>query len=212
MGAESSSVPPRCHPGTGGPRSAALGRVRYAARWTGQEVTMRFPQSGRPVADVVDELAAKRRRDVRWQDGRAFGLVFDGGSGAHEAAERASLLYLHDNALNTRAFPSLGEIQSEVVGWTADLLHGGADAAGFLTSGGTESILCAVLAARERARAERGVEHGAIVLAESAHAAFHKAAHLFGLRVRKVPVKPDWTADVAAMGRAVDGDTVLLVA
>lgn len=173
---------------------------------------MDFPPSGRPMADVLGELAAKRHRDLRWQDGRAFGLVFDGGHSVHEVAQQAALLYLHDNALNTKAFPSLGEIQSEVVSWTAQLLHGDADAAGFLTSGGTESILCAVLAARERARTERGIEHGEIVLADSAHAAFHKAAHLFGLSVRKVEVKADWTADVTAMRRAVSRNTVLLVA
>lgn len=68
-----------------------------------------------------------------------------------------------------------------------------------------------MLAARERARAERGIERGEIVLPESAHAAFHKAAHLFGLTVRKTPVCADWTADVSAMAREVNRNTVLLV-
>jgi sphinganine-1-phosphate aldolase len=172
---------------------------------------MTFPQQGRPVADVVADLREKRRNDVKWQDGRAFGMIYNGGPSVHEVAEQAAALYLHENALNTKAFPSLGEIQAEVVGWTADLLHGPASAAGFLTSGGTESILCAVLAARERARAERGIEHGEIVLPESAHAAFHKGAHLFGLTVRKTPVLPDWTADVDAMADSVGPNTVLVV-
>ncbi len=172
---------------------------------------MTFPESGRPVADVIAELQDKRRNDVKWQEGRAFGMVYDGGPSVHEVAERAAALYLHENALNTKAFPSLGEIQSEIVRWTAGLLHGDGDVAGFLTSGGTESILCGVLAARERGRKERGIERGEIVLAESAHAAFHKAAHLFGLTVRKVPVNDDWTADVDAMAEAVGPDTVLVV-
>jgi len=81
-----------------------------------------------------------------------------------------------------------------------------------MTSGGTESIQCAVLAARERGRAERGVEHGSIVVAESAHAAFHKSAHLFGMPIVKVPVRDDFTADVDAMASAVDERTVLVVA
>ncbi|MEZ5167746.1 MAG: hypothetical protein R2695_15140 [Acidimicrobiales bacterium] len=126
-------------------------------------------QAGRPVDDVIADLEAKRHGDVRWADGRAFGMVYDGGPGVHEAAERAARLYLHENALNTKAFPSLGAIQSEVVGWTAGLLNG-PGAAGFLTSGGTESILCAVKAARERARAERGIDSPEMIVAESAHA------------------------------------------
>ena len=170
-----------------------------------------FARHGRPVDDVIEELAAKRDHDVAWRDGRTFGLVFDGGPGVHEAAERAALLYLHENALNTQAFRSLGQIQSEVVGWTADLLHGPEGTAGFLTSGGTETILCAVKAARERGRAERGITEPEMVLPESAHAAFHKAAHLFGLTTRVTPVRPDWTADVDAMAEVVGERTVLVV-
>ena len=171
-----------------------------------------FPDSGTPVDEVVRELDAKRDNDVRWAEGRTFGLVFDGGDEVRDVAERAARLFLHENALNTSAFPSLGEIQSELCGWTADLLHGPPETAGFLTSGGTESILCAVEAARERARAERSVAEPEIVLAESAHAAFHKGAHLFGLRTRVVPVTDDWTVDLDAMADAVGPNTALVVA
>ncbi|MEM1232409.1 MAG: aminotransferase class V-fold PLP-dependent enzyme [Pseudomonadota bacterium] len=172
---------------------------------------MAFNQQGRPVAEVIDALKAKREQDVRWEDGQAFGMIYSGGPSVHEVAEQAARLYLHENALNTKAFPSLGSIQSECVRWTADLLNGPASVSGFLTSGGTESILCAVLAARERAEAERGVHGGNIVLPESAHAAFHKAAHLFGLEIRKTAVRADWTADVDAMGECIDDKTVLVV-
>jgi len=170
-----------------------------------------LPQGGRPVDEVIAELVDKRSGDVRWEDGRTFGMVYDGGPGVREAAERAAALYLHENALNTVAFPSLGSIQAEVVSWTAGLLHGPSTAAGFLTSGGTESILCAVKAARERAKAERGITSPEMIVAESAHAAFHKAAHLFGLTLHKVPVGDDWRADVGAMAALVNDDTVLLV-
>ena len=172
---------------------------------------MDLPQHGRNADDVIADLRAKRVGDARWQDGRTFGLVFDGGPGVHDVAEQAALMYLHENALNPMAFPSLGQIQSEVVEWTAGLLHGPDTAAGFLTSGGTESIQCAVLAARERGRAERGIEFGEIVVAESAHAAFHKSAHMYGMPIHTLPVRNDWTADVDAMAEAVTDRTVLVV-
>jgi len=168
-------------------------------------------KQGRPADEVIAELHTKRDRDVRWEDGRAFGMVYDGGPEVRQVAERAAELFLHENALNTKAFPSLRDIQSEVVGWTADLLHGPDTASGFLTSGGTESILVAVKAARERGRAERGLTDPNIVLPISAHAAFHKGAHLFGLEIRKAPVLDDWTADVDAMADLVDENTALVV-
>jgi sphinganine-1-phosphate aldolase len=170
-----------------------------------------MPSAGRPANEVIADLAAKRDNDVRWEDGRTFGMVYDGGPEVREVAERAAAMYLHENALNTFAFPSLRDIQSEVVGWTADLLHGPDTTAGFLTSGGTESILCAVKAARERARVERDVTEPEMVVARSAHAAFHKAAHLFGLTVRAAPVRADWSADVQAMADLVNENTALIV-
>ncbi len=172
---------------------------------------MKFSQNGAKPEDVIRELTDKRSGDVKWQDGRTFGLVFNGGPSVHAVAEEAAKLFLHENALNPMAFPSLAEIEQDVVGWTADLLSGGDEASGFLSSGGTESILNGVLAARERAEKERGVTEGEIVLAESAHAAFHKAAHMFRLKIRKSPVKPDWTADVEAMAKDVNDKTVLIV-
>jgi len=171
-----------------------------------------FPVTGTPVDEVVRDLDALRGKDVRWAEGRTFGLVFDGGPEVRQVAEEAARLFLHENALNTSAFPSLGEIQAELCAWTADLLHGPPETAGFLTSGGTESILCAVEAARERAAAERNVVDPEIVLARSAHAAFHKAAHLFGLRTRVVPVTDDWTADVDAVADSIGPSTALVVA
>ena len=170
-----------------------------------------LPSIGRPADEVMADLTTKRSDDVRWADGRTFGLVFDGGEDVRAVAEQAARLYLHENALNTLAFPSLGSIQSEICGWTSDLLNG-SRAAGFLTSGGTESILCAVLAARDRALAERGVTEPELVLPISAHAAFHKGAHMFGLRTRTVPVTDEWTTDLDAMADAVGPDTALVVA
>jgi len=172
---------------------------------------MSLPERGKPASEILSALRAKRARDARWREGRTFGMVYDGGAEVHEIAEAVAREFLHENALNTRAFPSLGEIQSEVCGWTASLLHGDANVAGFLTSGGTESILCAVKAARERARAERGIETPELVLPNSAHAAFHKAAHYFGLRVHCVPVRDDYRADVAAMAACVNANTALVV-
>lgn len=172
---------------------------------------MTFDGPGRPIDEVLSDLESKRGRDVRWDQGRTFGLVFDGGPSVREVADKAASMFLHENALNTQAFPSLAQIQSEVVGWTSDLLNGPDSAAGFLTSGGTESILCAVKAARERGRSERGVTAPELVIPASGHAAFHKGAHLFGLTVRSVPVLDDWTADVDTMAGQVNENTVLVV-
>ncbi len=51
-----------------------------------------------------------------------------------------------------------------------------------------------------------------MVLPATAHAAFHKAAHYFGVEAVLVPVGADFRADAAAMAAAIDDRTVLVVA
>jgi sphinganine-1-phosphate aldolase len=169
-----------------------------------------LPARGMSKDEILAALDAKRVHDARWQEGRTFGMVYDGGPSVHDVAEAVALRFLHDNALNTFAFPSLGEIQSEVCAAAAALFHGDT-AAGFMTSGGTESILMAVKSARERGRTERDVTTPEMVIPTSAHAAFHKAAHYFDVLVHKVPVRDDWRADVDAMAKLVNENTVLVV-
>jgi glutamate/tyrosine decarboxylase-like PLP-dependent enzyme len=82
-----------------------------------------------------------------------------------------------------------------------------------MTSGGTESILMAVKAARDQFRHDktRGIAPN-VVLPASAHAAFEKAGAYFGVEMRRVPVRPDWRADAEAMCAAADDRTIMFVA
>ena len=54
-----------------------------------------------------------------------------------------------------------------------------------MTSGGTESILTAVKASRDYMCHARGIKHPEMVIAQSAHAAFFKAAEYFKIRLIK---------------------------
>ena len=176
-----------------------------------QSPAMPLPTAGEPADEVVAALQSMRAGDVDWKAGRAFTLAYFAGQETHDLAARVFGSFMTDNALNTDAFPSLRRIQAEVVEIVSGWLGAGPDAAGFMTSGGTESILLAVKAARERGRAERTITTPNIVLPTSAHAAFEKGAYYFGVASRRVPVRDDWRADVDAMAEAIDDDTVLVV-
>ena len=152
-----------------------------------------------------------RARDVRWREGRAFSLAYNAGPDALAVAEEAYRRFSGENALSTDAFPSLKQIQAEVVAMAGVWLGATPNSAGFMTSGGTESILMAVKAARDRLLAERQIRQPNMVLPTSAHAAFAKAGAYFGVEVRRVAVGPDWRADVSAMRNCVDKNTVLIV-
>ena len=170
-----------------------------------------MPPKGWSAVDVFEGLEAMRTRDVRWREGRAFSLAYHAGAEALAVAEEAYRRFSGENALSTDAFPSLKQIQAEVVAMAGVWLGATPSSAGFMTSGGTESILMAVKAARDRLLAERQIRQPNMVMPTSAHAAFAKAGAYFGVEVRRVVVGSDWRADVAAMQSQVDKNTVLIV-
>jgi glutamate/tyrosine decarboxylase-like PLP-dependent enzyme len=98
-------------------------------------------------------MKALRQKDVKWKEGRVFSLVFYAGQDITELLQEAYLLFFSENGLNPTAFPSLRELETQVVAMTASLLGGDEQVVGTMTSGGTESILMAVKTAREWARA-----------------------------------------------------------
>ena len=172
---------------------------------------MPLRDTGSTHEQTLASLRAMQAHDVRWREGRAFTLAYHGGDDVVAIAEEAYRMFSGDNALNTDAFPSLRAIQAEVVDIALGWLGGGPGAAGFMTSGGTESILLAVKGSRERGRKERAITSPNIVLPTSAHAAFEKGCFYFGLESRRIAVGDDWRADPDAMADAVDENTVLIV-
>jgi glutamate/tyrosine decarboxylase-like PLP-dependent enzyme len=178
---------------------------------------MPLPEHGRPVEDVLADLDDLAVDDKDFRAGRTFGLVFHVDEAFEHAIQAAHDRFLWHNALSVDAFPSLRRMQADVVDIATALLGGdavraeGGQAAGCMTSGGTESILLAVEAAKVRGHRERGIEQPNVVLPMSAHAAFDKACGYFGLEPRRIAVRADFRADVDAMADAVDDDTVLLV-
>ena len=169
-----------------------------------------LPAHGWSPAETLERLEALRRDDVRWKDGRVFSLAYYASPEAHELATEAYRRFSGENALNVDAFPSLRTMQADVLSIVAGWMGAPRSARGFFSSGGTESILMAVKAARDQFRRDKTRPN--VVLPTSAHAAFEKAGAYFGVEMRRVPVRDDWRADAAAMARAIDDQTVMLVA
>jgi glutamate/tyrosine decarboxylase-like PLP-dependent enzyme len=161
--------------------------------------------------DILAELRSLRAADLPTHGGRTLAYVYDSGlAGVDELAASAHALASSANGLDPTAFPSLLRMENDLVAAAADLLGGSAETVGSVTSGGTESCMLSVLAARD-ARPETGSPN--VVLPATAHAAFHKAAHFFGVRAISVPVDSStFRADPVAMAAAIDESTVLVVA
>lgn len=175
---------------------------------------MGFPEHGTPADTLLAELGALKTNDIDWKGGRSPLFVFKASDAVSEIGRAAFNAYFDENALGgKRAFKSVGHMEAEVVAMALDLFKAPAGGAGAMTTGGTESIVLAVKTARDFGRRERGLSGRKlnIVLPETAHPAFDKAALLMDLVVRRVPVAADLGADVEAMARAADGETIMIV-
>ena len=174
---------------------------------------MKIPTTGRARDEILADLRAKSAGDTKWREGRVFSLVYHAGEEHDELLRRAHALYASTNLLNPMAFTSLKQMEREIIEMAADLFHGAASCVGTVTSGGTESILCAVAAYRDRARRKRPwIVWPELVVPTTIHPAFDKAAHYFGVKLVKVPVGPDFRADVKAMAKAITWKTIGLCA
>ncbi|MFC9969681.1 pyridoxal phosphate-dependent decarboxylase family protein [Spirillospora sp. NPDC127200] len=170
-----------------------------------------LPETGRAADDLLADLARLRAGDLPVRGGKVTAYVYDTGRpDVHDAAARAYLETLEVNGLDPTAFPSIVALERQVLAAVAERLGGSAATPGVFTSGGTESIMLAVKAARD-ARPVGGRPQ--VVVPSSAHPAFHKAAHYLGLEITPVPVDPaTFRADPAAMAAALTDRTVLVVA
>lgn len=170
-----------------------------------------IPAAGRARADIMADLAARKAGDRDWRRGRLAVYFYWLDEELERVQQEAYLAYWTENNLGQRAYPSLKSLEDEVIGMALSLLGGGPSAGGTFTSGGSESIFLAMMAARNKARAQRGVARPNIVLPNSAHLTFDRAAEALGLEVRRVPVGADLRADVAAMAARMDAETVAVV-
>jgi glutamate/tyrosine decarboxylase-like PLP-dependent enzyme len=159
---------------------------------------------------IRDRLVAMQVEDLPVRGGRTLAYVYDSGlSEVDTLAREAVAAYATSNGLDPTAFPSLLAMENDLVAFARDLVDGPDTMVGTVTSGGTESCLLAVQGARD---AHPDVTAPTMVVPETVHAAFHKAAHYFGVTARVVPVGPDHRADPDAMAAAIDESTVLVVA
>ncbi len=175
---------------------------------------MTLPQAGRAQGDILAQMRGFKGGDVDWKNGRAPLYVFKATDEAYEAGRAGFFEYFSENALGARrAFPSVKRMEDEIVEMTLELFSAPEGAQGFMTTGGTESIILAMQTCRDWSRARRSdpKHRGNVVASETVHPAFNKGAKLMDLEVRRAPVSADLRMDLAATEALIDDNTIMLV-
>ena len=185
------------------------------------EIVRGMPEKGRPRDEILADLQFMgAKEDEFWQSGKVSGTMYCGDMEHYEFLNAAFKPFAHVNVLQRDICPSATKFESEIIGMTLDMLHGDAvkDAhpdmtpCGSVTAGGTDSIVTAMLTYRDWAKAEKGITQPNVILPTTAHPAFDKACHLFGIEGIKAPIDPVTTlVDIDFVREHINANTVALV-
>lgn len=191
------------------PRRSNASLHPYAGRFP---VNRTMPEHGVARAELLDTIAQMQgEEDAKGDAGRVSGSIYSGDHEHYAFLTEAFGHFAHANVLQRDMYPSSTKMEAEILAMTADILHGDADTGGLNTSGGTESLVTAMLAYREWGRNEKGIEHPQIIMPVTGHPAMSKAFHWFDIEVVLAPVTDDYTVDVDFVRDHITDRTVALI-
>lgn len=169
-----------------------------------------IPEKGRPYEEILAELDKFGGDDPLYKEGKTWSLVYYQSKEHTELLQEAYAKYFSANGLNPTVFKSLKRLEKEVLKFTAELLHVDENACGVMTSGGTESCLLAVKTYRDLGRA-KGIKKPEMIIPETAHVAWDKGAEYFGVKLKRVPLEPDYGVDADAVEKLITKNTVMIL-
>tara|TARA_A100001037_G_C15154131_1_gene642518 strand:+ start:10585 stop:11877 length:1293 start_codon:yes stop_codon:yes gene_type:complete len=176
-----------------------------------KNIKQKFPLKGIGKSKIFSEMDQKATLDLKWKERLAGGVSYPAGDDVLNIAKEAYLKFFSANALYKNIFSSVAQFEQDLVDMAANLFNSD-KATGSITSGGSESILLAIKASRDRAKLlHPDIKYPEMIVPESAHPAFWKGAHYFGLKIIATPLLNDGMIDMKSYLNAVNKNTVLMV-
>ena len=151
--------------------------------------------------EVLYSLKEYRKKDIPFD--RVLGSMC---TRPHPLAVKAHMQYIETNLGDPHLFPGTKEVENNVIDMLGKLL-GAPRASGYITTGGTESNIQALRAARNLRR----ISNPNIIIPESAHFSFDKAADVLGLELKNASLDEYYRMDPASVEDLIDERTVAIV-
>jgi sphinganine-1-phosphate aldolase len=188
-----------------------VSRFPYADEF---EVHRTMPEEGTPRTEILAMMSEMATREnVVWENGHCSGTMYCGDHDHYDFLNAAFSNFSYVNTLQRDMCPSATKFEAEIIAMTLDMLGASAleetNPGGLVTSGGSGSIAHAVLAYRE---GNPTIARANMIKPETAHPAFAKAGHLFGVDMKIAPVDPvTLQVDLDWVRANIDANTVALV-
>ena len=158
-------------------------------------------EKGIPENEVLGFLKNFKAHDCNYD--RFFSTMC---SKPHPIAIKAHNMFLETNLGDPGLFPGVAELEQLAIRMMGELLHC-PEASGYISTGGTESNIQGMRAARNALR----IRDANIIVPSSAHFSFDKIGDLLCLDVRKAELDDDLKVDLSSVESLIDNKTVALV-
>jgi len=152
---------------------------------------------------VLAELQKLRQLDNHYEDGRILCSMC---TKPHPIAIKAYHMFFDSNLGDMGLFPGTVQVEKEVISQLGELLNN-TNATGFLVTGGTEANLMALLAARNKAKAEKPE----VILPHSAHFSFNKICSMLKIKAIYLPLDSTFRVKVSEVEKKINKNTVAIV-
>ena len=157
---------------------------------------------------ILEELEELHKLDYDYADGRILGSMC---TEAHPFAKEVYCKFLDTNLGDPGLFRGTKTIEKKVIESIGKMLSLD-NAYGNIVTGGTEANLMAIRAARNHARKYKGITDGEIIIPDSAHLSFKKAADMLNLKIVEAKLDDNYKIDVESIKNAISSKTVAIVA
>ena len=157
---------------------------------------------------ILKELEELHKLDHDYANGRILGSMC---TEAHPFAKEVYCKFLDTNLGDPGLFKGTKLIEEKVIQSIGKMLS--LDKAyGNIVTGGTEANLMAIRAARNHARKYKGIVDGEIIIPDSAHFSFKKAADMLNLKIVEAKLDDNYKIDVESVKEGISDKTVAIVA
>lgn len=161
--------------------------------------------------DDIKNLVLHRKKQT---NNKISGTIYNNKESNKSIASFIYNEYLYSNPLHSDLFPELNKMESEIIKMVGSLFDLPKEGGGNLTTGGTESTICAIKAYKKYKDKNSYFRFGKLeVLAtKTGHAAINKACELLDLRLVYVNLNDDFTMDLNDLQRKISRNTCVVIA
>ena len=161
---------------------------------------------------IIDHIRELKELENKKQDLKLVsGVIYNHDENLNDLMLSIYPFFYKTNPLHADIFPYLRNIEKDLIRMTLNLYNGSKESRGTLTSGGTESILCACKAYRDYGLKIKGIKNPIMLVPESAHAAFDKAGESFGIKIIKIPIDENYELDIGYLETNINKNVVCIV-